>query len=120
MSALATAGRRIRRGRWWAQRSRRAGRPRISRKRMRLLIAIGVVLALVAVGGWLLFRDSSFVRVEHVTVTGVEGSDAAAITAALDSAAHKMTTLDVGTTQLRAAVAGFREVKGVQVTTSFP
>lgn len=120
MSALTSASRRIRLGRRWAQISRRLGRPRISRKRVRLLTAIGAILALVAVGGWLLFRDSSFVRVEHVSVTGVEGSDAGAVTAALDSAAHKMTTLDVGTSQLRAAVSGFREVKGLRVTTSFP
>lgn len=111
MSALATAGRRMR---LW--------RPRltISRRRVRLLIAIAALAALAAVAGWFLLRDSSFVGVEHVTVTGVEGSDAAAITAALDSAAHRMTTLDVQTARLRAAVASYPAVTGLSVTTRFP
>jgi len=111
MSALATAGRRMRLSR---------ERLRISRKRLRLVIAILAITALAAVGGWFLLRDSSLVAVEHVTVTGVEGSDAAAITATLDSAAHRMTTLDVQTGLLRASVAAYPEVKGLRVRAQFP
>ena len=111
MSALATAGRRMR---LW--------RPQLtlSRKRLRLLIAILTVVALAAVGGWFLLRDSSFVAIDQVTVTGVEGADAAAITATLDAAAHRMTTLDVQTARLRASVAAYPEVKGLRVSTRFP
>ena len=111
MSALAAAGRRIRlrrRSAW------------VSRRRVRLLLIAATITALAATGGWFLFRDSSFVAVEHVTVMGTEGPDAAAITAALDSAARKMTTLDFQIAPLRQAVARFQEVRGMRVSTNFP
>lgn len=95
-------------------------RLRISRQRRRLVIAAAVLALLIFGGGWYLLRDSAVVSVDHVTVTGVSGTDAAAIRASLDSAAHKMTTLDVSTAQLRAAVSGFPEVEGVRVSTDFP
>lgn len=116
MSAVAAAARRLR--------TRRAGmrRPllRVSRGRLRLLIAIAVLGALASTGGWLLLRDSSFVSIDHVTVTGETGPDGAAIRAALAAAARRMTTLDFQTGPLRAAVSRFPEVKGLQVKTRFP
>jgi cell division protein FtsQ len=115
MSALAAATRRLRRHRL----SRRPRLP-ISRQRLRLVVAVAVVAVLLLVGGWLLFRDSSLVAVEHVTVTGASGPDAAEIGSALDAAARKMTTLDVSTARLQAAVSGFPEIKGLRVTTDFP
>jgi cell division protein FtsQ len=71
-------------------------------------------------GGWFWFRDSSFVAVKHVTVTGQSGADAAAISSALVSAATNMTTLDVDMAQLRTAVSPYPVVKSLQVSTEFP
>jgi cell division protein FtsQ len=66
-----------------------------------------VVLALLALaaGGWVWLRNSSLVAVQRVTVIGVSGRDADQIRAALTSAAHNMTTLDVKMSALRTAVA---------------
>lgn len=83
---------------------------------------VGVALALVGVlgGGWLWLRNSSWVAVERVDITGVHGADAGAIDAALKGAARRESTLDVNTAALRAAVAPFRVVRAVSVKTSFP
>jgi cell division protein FtsQ len=80
--------------------------------------AVALVLALV--GGWFWLRDSSLVAVQGVTVTGATGPDAAQIDAALETAAHGMTTLHVNVGKLRAAVAQYPSVKDVHVSTSFP
>lgn len=79
-----------------------------------------VALILAAGGGWLLLRDSSLVAASGVTVTGASGPGAGQVDAALEAAAHGMTTLDVNIGKLRAAVSGFPSVKDIQVTTSFP
>jgi cell division protein FtsQ len=84
----------------------------------RLGIAL-VVLALLG-GGWLLLRKSPLVSVEHVQISGVQGVDAAPIDAALRSAARQMSTLEVNVGALQAAVARFRVVRGLSVSTSFP
>jgi cell division protein FtsQ len=55
-----------------------------------------------------------------VRVSGVRGSDAPAIEAALTAAAKRMSTLDVSTSRLRAAVAAYPIVGDVRVRTSFP
>jgi cell division protein FtsQ len=88
------------------------------RLRIALLTAF-VALALLA-GGWLLLRKSSFVAVEHVKVSGLHGSQAHAIEAALNSAASQMSTLDVQPAALRAAVAAFPIVRSVRAVPSFP
>jgi cell division septal protein FtsQ len=86
--------------------------------RIKLLAALlGLALLL---GGWLWFRDSPLVAVRQVRISGAQGPDAASIEAALTRAARKMTTLDVRPAALRAAVARFRVVAGVRVTTTFP
>lgn len=115
MSALAAATRRLRRHRFSARR-----RPRVSRQRIRLVLAVAIVAVLLVVGGWFLLRDSSLVAVDHVTVTGASGPDSGAISAALDAAARKMTTLDVSNARLEAAVSGFPEIRGLRVSTDFP
>jgi cell division protein FtsQ len=84
-----------------------------------LVVAL-IALVLAAGGGWLLLRDSSLVAASGVTVTGATGPDAAQIDAALEAAAHGMTTLDVKVGKLRAAVSQFPSVKDVRVSTSFP
>ena len=111
---VAAPGRRVLRGR------ARLRRPRIRRQRIRLLVAAIVLAAVILTGGWFLLRDSPLVSVDHVTVTGVDGADAGAITSALRSAARRMTTLDVQTAQLRAAVSRFPEVKALSVSTQLP
>lgn len=66
------------------------------------------------------FRSSSFVTVQHVTVSGLTTDDAPRIRAALVAAAHDMSTLDVQQAALDSAVAGFPIVKEVSATPAFP
>jgi cell division protein FtsQ len=87
-------------------------------RRIALLGALGAVLLLGA--GWLWFRDSSLVAVQQVTVTGETGPDADAIHSALVASARSMTTLDVQTGRLYAAVSAYPVVRSLKVTTSFP
>jgi cell division protein FtsQ len=86
------------------------------------LRALAVVLALLALagGGWVWLRNSSLVAVQRVTIVGVSGRDAHQIRAALSSAAHNMTTLDVKMSALRTAVAPYPVVKQLHVSTAFP
>ena len=86
------------------------------------LRVLGAVLALLAIaaGGWVWLRNSSLVAVQRVTIVGVSGRDADGIRAALSSAAHNMTTLDVKMAALRTAVAPYPVVKHLHVSTSFP
>jgi cell division protein FtsQ len=83
---------------------------------------LGIALAVLALlgGGWLLLRKSPLVSVEHVKIAGVQGVDAGQIDAALQRAAHGMSTLSVNVAALRAAVAPFPVVRGLSVSTSFP
>jgi cell division protein FtsQ len=90
------------------------------RKRLRIaLLAMLIALPLLG-GGWLWLRHSSLVAVQHVRVSGVHGSEAHAIEVALTGAAKRMSTLDVSTSKLRAAVASYPVVGDVRVHTSFP
>jgi|SRR5579875_1830618 len=88
--------------------------------RLRVLAALAAVVVAVLGGGWLWLRDSSLVAVRSVTIMGVSGRDAAQISAALQRAARRMTTLDLQISSLRRAVAAYREVRSLQVSTSFP
>ena len=100
---------------------RAAGRVRRGRFRIRprLLLAI-VVLAAVLGGGWMLLRDSSFVAVRTVTITGADSTAAPRIRDALDTAARGMSTLHVRDADLQRAVAPFPSVAGLRVRTDFP
>lgn len=90
-------------------------------RRQRPLVVAAIVLVLLALGGgWLWLRDSSLVAVGRVTVVGASGPDAAQIEAALRTAAHGMTTLDVRMRTLRTAVAPFPIVKNLEVSAQFP
>ncbi len=119
-----------RRGSASTARRRTAGRAR-SRRRLRRpgwvrrwvgprVIGALLVAALVAAGGWLWLRDSSFVAVRQVNIVGVSGPDASRIRSALTGAARGMTTLDVKMSALQTAVKPFPVVKHLTVTTSFP
>jgi cell division protein FtsQ len=79
-----------------------------------------VVTLLVLGGAWIWFRNSSLVSVRHVSVRGASGPDAPSIDAALSSAAHTMSTLDVQMSRLRSAVAPYPIVKDLRVSTDFP
>jgi cell division protein FtsQ len=89
-------------------------------RRTRLaLLAVIVALPLLG-GGYMLLRNSSFVAVEHVHVSGVHGAEATAIDAALLAAAHHMSTLNVNAGALVAAVAQYPVVSHVRAVASFP
>jgi cell division protein FtsQ len=83
---------------------------------------LGIALAALALlgGGWLLLRSSPLVSVEHVQITGVQGVDAGSIDTALQSAARRMSTLNVSVAALRAAVAPYRLVRELSVSTELP
>jgi cell division protein FtsQ len=80
------------------------------------MVVLGVLLA----GAWTWFRDSPLVSVQNVTVTGQSGPDSGQISAALESAARTMSTMDVQIGRLRRAVAPYPVVKDIRVTTQFP
>lgn len=86
----------------------------------RRLIALAVLLS--ALGALYMFwlRDSSLVRVTHVTVTGLDRADSARVQRELAAAAGGMTTLHVNETALRRAVANESVVRSISVQTDFP
>jgi cell division protein FtsQ len=90
--------------------------PRLKR---RLVIALAVCLVL-GVGYRFWFRESSFVTVEQVKVTGLTTKDASDVRAALVSAAHGMTTLHVRRDELEQAIAAYPVVRALQVRADFP
>jgi cell division protein FtsQ len=89
-------------------------------RRLRIALLMVLVALPLLVGGWLLLRKSSLVAVEHVKVSGLHGSQAHAIEAALNGAASQMSTLDIHPAALRAAVASFPVVRTVRAVPSFP
>jgi cell division protein FtsQ len=92
----------------------------LRRRRLRFaLIVVMIALPLLA-GGWLWLRQSSFVAVQRVEVSGVHGPEAAAIDTALVAAARQMSTLDVHVGALRAATASFPVVREVRARPRFP
>jgi cell division protein FtsQ len=100
-------------------------RPRIGalalspRLRRRLLAAAAALLVLGTIYfSW--FRDSSFVAVERVEVTGLSTSDAERVRVALGAAGRTMTTLHVDHEALERAVGGFPVVHELEVSTDFP
>ncbi|MHB1810639.1 MAG: cell division protein FtsQ/DivIB [Solirubrobacteraceae bacterium] len=85
---------------------------------MQLVGAVAIV-ALLA-GGLLWFRTSSFVSVTRVELSGVSGADAQQIEAALTAAARRQSTMSASAAALEAAVARYRVVRAVAISTSFP
>jgi cell division protein FtsQ len=86
---------------------------------VRAVVGCTAVLALLA-GGWLWLRDSSLVAVRQVSVSGVNGSDAPRVRAALQDAARDMTTLHVRNGQLATAVEPFPAIRSVEADADFP
>ncbi len=92
---------------------------RFARRRMRVvLIAAVLIAALVPLGLWL--RDGSFVRVEHVEITGIAGPQAADIREALTAAARDMSTLHVREDVLLSAAKHYAIVHSVKTEADFP
>jgi len=83
--------------------------------------AVAMTLVLLLLGGlYLWLRDSSLVSVDKVRVSGVSGGNAHRIAKRLRAAALGMTTLDTDDDALRAAVAEFPEVRGIDAQPDFP
>ncbi|MFL5825544.1 MAG: cell division protein FtsQ/DivIB [Thermoleophilaceae bacterium] len=91
--------------------------PAVWRRRLTLAALAAAALAALYMA-W--FRDSSFVRVEQVTVSGLTTGDAARVRAALVGEARDMTTLHVRRDRLERAVQGFAVVRSLEVSTNFP
>jgi cell division protein FtsQ len=89
-------------------------------RRLRVMLVSGLLALPLLLGGWLWFRDSSLVSVQHVQISGVRGPDALAIDSALAAAARHMTTLDIHQAALRSAVARFPVVRDVSASAGFP
>jgi cell division protein FtsQ len=92
---------------------------RTRRLPIRVLICAALVLPLLG-GGWMWLRNSSLMSVRHVHIAGVHGAQAIEIRHALDAAALRMSTMNVNTAALRAAVAAYPEVGAISASTSFP
>jgi cell division protein FtsQ len=90
------------------------------RRATRIALLAALVSPALLGGGYLALRNSSFVAVQHVKISGVEGAEAPAIRAALESAARRMSTLDVNTRVLKVAVAQFGVVRAVRASAQFP
>jgi cell division septal protein FtsQ len=97
-------------------RRRTPGLPRLRANKLRILMGL-VAIVMVAGLGWLWYRDSSFVKIRHVTVTGLSGPDIPQIRGALEQTALTMTTLNVQVAKLDAAVSEYSAVHSLSVTT---
>lgn len=93
---------------------------RLSPHGRRRLIAIALLAVALAAGYVFWLRDSSLVRVERVTVSGLDTPDAARVRAKLTAAAQHMTTLHVDGGALRRAVADEPVVQSLQIQPDFP
>jgi cell division protein FtsQ len=91
-----------------------------ARRRLRIALLALLIASPLLAGGWLWLRQSSFVSVQRVHVSGAHGADAHAIDAALTAAARGMSTLAVNSGALHAAVAAYPAISGVRVHSHFP
>jgi cell division protein FtsQ len=96
------------------------GPARLIARAPRILVVLAVVLGLLAGIYQFWFRNSSFVAVEKVRISGIRGPEQQAVEAALSKAAGEMSTLNVDTDALEAAVARFPTVTGVAADADFP
>lgn len=89
------------------------------RARRRIVLA-AIVAALLGSLYTLWFRDSSFVAVKSVEVTGVTSKDGPRIASALTAAGEDMTTLNIRVEELEEVAAQFPVVAGITVERDFP
>jgi cell division protein FtsQ len=84
-------------------------------------VLAGVALALIGLTlGWLWFRDSSFVAVERVSITGSTSSEDAQVRETLEVTAAGMSTLKVDEDALRESVEPFSSVADLRIKADFP
>lgn len=93
---------------------------RLSPGARRALLALALAAAAIAAAYFLWLRDSSLVRVEKTTVTGLRTAQAADIRSRLADSARHMTTLNVDEEALEAAVGSYPAVAGVEATPDLP
>jgi cell division protein FtsQ len=93
---------------------------RPSPRTQRRLLIVALACAMLTALYMLWFRDSTLVRVERVTVSGLETKDAAKLRDALTLSARSMTTLHVDHDRLMRAVAGYPVVRDLEVSSDFP
>jgi cell division septal protein FtsQ len=91
-----------------------------SRRRLRIALICALVALPLLGGAFMWLRQSSFVAVQHIHVSGAHGPQAKAIDGALREAARGMSTLAPDEAKLRAAVARFPQVSAVNAYPSFP
>jgi cell division protein FtsQ len=92
----------------------------MKRRRTRIALICAVLALPLLGGGWLWLRQSSFVAVEHVRITGTSGPQAGAIEATLTRTAKGMSTLDVSRAALMEALARHPTVSSLRLQASFP
>ena len=84
-------------------------------------VLAGLACALIGLGlGGLWFRDSSFAKVEQVSITGSTSSESKQVRDALTSVADGMSTLHVDAQALRDAVKPFTSVADLRIRPDFP
>jgi cell division protein FtsQ len=89
--------------------------------RLRRWLLAALALALLFGGLYMFwFRDSAFVGVQKVSISGARGRDATRMREALTAAARDMSTLHVERDALERAVAGFSSVRTLEVSADFP
>jgi cell division protein FtsQ len=93
---------------------------RPSPRMQRFLVIALAVSALLTAFYYVWLRDSSFVRVQQVTVGGLDTRDAARVRAALTTSARTMTTLHVDHETLMQAVEPYPVVRDLRVSSDFP
>lgn len=90
-----------------------------ARRRTRVVLGVTVLLVVLApLALWL--RSSSLVRVQQVTVNGIEGPQAEQIRRALVAEGMDMTTLNVSENSLLSAVAQYPVVRSLRTESDFP
>jgi cell division protein FtsQ len=90
------------------------------RRRLRIALLAALIALPVLGGGWLWLRQSPFVSVQQVQISGVHGPEASAVESTLVATARGMSTLDAHPAALLAAVAPFRVVREVKAVPRFP
>lgn len=87
----------------------------------RRLLLLGLAAAVLAAGYVLWFRNSSFVRIEKVTVTGLDTTPGAdRLASDLEAAAKRMSTLNVDQAELQRIAARAPVVHSIRVVPDFP
>jgi cell division protein FtsQ len=98
----------------------RARLPALSPRIRRRLLAVAVLCLALAATYQLWFRDSGFVAVDQVRVSGLTTKEAPRIRAALTSAARSMTTLHVDRGRLERLMEAYPVVRGLELRPDFP